>query len=304
MKKAISYMKLTAKKYLNKIHIILILMSIVFAVLISGCNTDFLKSKKTAPLYDKGTYSLSGLSLSGEPADVASVFPEGGWLLLSNDGTGSLILGQSACDIIWEENSSGIYFDIAKSKANGVYSDGGIAVTLDTSGFEFIFTAENYSPEIAESKAEELSGPLGGNWSGSFWFSEGIGEYEDYNGREYPLHGNISKETVTLYCDYYSDLVPMISINYEKDGETYKCLSGYIMSYPLYEWSAIIESGSGIKSDLKNSVIINYPGDYGHKKVENNESEEDVTLRDILRITGSCRDGNGGFNYLIELTPS
>ena len=133
---------------------------------------------------------------------------------------------------------------------------------------------------------------------------------------------------IRLYSDYYSETVPMISVICTRgtgnnsgaaaggnngtvtggnDGEegSIHCLSGYVMSYPVAEWGMNITLTSDTPDNIRDTLIIRNPGDYGHVYTPDvPQGQEDNSPRDVLRLSGTCRDGNGSFDYLIEMTRS
>ena len=281
---------------------------LVLALLLTGCTAE------KAPVYDAGQYLLSGAELDGKELSVSSLYPGGGYLLLSEDGSGRLILGSDACDVSWQKRQQEISLLINDLTATGKMEADSLTLLLEDLNLTLAFTAGDASAAIREAEnpvanARQNRNQLlwGGSWSGRLWFEDPKGEWSDYQDQTLSLTAEVAMEpdgtgTLRLFSKYYSESVPMALVNFTLEQYKVHCISGYLMSYPIPEWGMEIELSTDRKVDVENTVIM-HPDiyEYGHyynadPPINRNE------MIDVLRLTGSCHDLDGGFDYKIVLT--
>ena len=281
---------------------------LVLALLLTGCTAE------KAPVYDAGQYLLSGAELDGKELSVSSLYPGGGYLLLSEDGSGRLILGSDACDVSWQKRQQEISLLINDLTATGKMEADSLTLLLEDLNLTLVFTAGDASAAIREAEnpvanARQNRNQLlwGGSWSGRLWFEDPKGEWSDYQDQTLSLTAEVAMEpdgtgTLRLFSKYYSESVPMALVNFTLEQYKVHCISGYLMSYPIPEWGMEIELSTDRKVVVEDTVIM-HPDiyEYGHyynadPPVDRNE------MVDVLRLTGSCHDLDGGFDYKIVLT--
>ena len=281
---------------------------LVLALLLTGCTAE------KAPVYDAGQYLLSGAELDGKELSVSSLYPGGGYLLLSEDGSGRLILGSDACDVSWQKQQQEISLLINDLTATGKMEADSLTLLLEDLNLTLLFTVGDASAAIKEAenpvaKARQNRDQLlwGGSWSGRLWFEDPKGEWSDYQDQTLSLTAEVAMEpdgtgTLRLFSKYYSESVPMALVNFTLEQYKVHCISGYLMSYPIPEWGMEIELSTDRKVDVEDTVIM-HPDiyEYGHyynadPPVNRNE------MVDVLRLIGSCHDLDGGFDYKIVLT--
>ena len=281
---------------------------LVLALLLTGCTAE------KAPVYDAGQYLLSGAELDGRKLSVSSLYPGGGYLLLSEDGSGRLILGSDACDVSWQKRQQEISLLINDLTATGKMEADSLTLLLEDLNLTLAFTAGDASAAIREAEnpvanARQNRNQLlwGGSWSGRLWFEDPKGEWSDYQDQTLSLTAEVAMEpdgtgTLRLFSKYYSESVPMALVNFTLEQYKVHCISGYLMSYPIPEWGMEIELSTDRKVDVEDTVIM-HPDiyEYGHyynadPPINRNE------MIDVLRLTGSCHDLDGGFDYKIVLT--
>ena len=285
-----------------------IYLFLALALLLTGCTAE------KAPVYDAGQYLLSGAELDGKELSVSSLYPGGGYLLLSEDGAGRLILGSDACDVSWQKRQQEITILINDLSATGKMEADSLTLLLEDLNLTLVFTAGDASAAIKEAenpsaKARQNRDQLlwGGSWSGRLWFEDPKGEWSDYQDQTLSLTAEVAMEpdgtgTLRLFSKYYSESVPMALVNFTLEQYKVHCISGYLMSYPIPEWGMEIELSTDRKVDVEDTVIM-HPDiyEYGHyynadPPINRNE------MIDVLRLTGSCHDLDGGFDYKIVLT--
>ena len=281
---------------------------LVLALLLTGCTAE------KAPVYDAGQYLLSGVELDGRKLSISSLYPGGGYLLLSEDGSGRLILGSDACDVSWQKRQQEISLLINDLTATGKMEADSLTLLLEDLNLTLAFTAGDASAAIREAEnpvanARQNRNQLlwGGSWSGRLWFEDPKGEWSDYQDQTLSLTAEVAMEpdgtgTLRLFSKYYSESVPMALVNFTLEQYKVHCISGYLMSYPIPEWGMEIELSTDRKVDVEDTVIM-HPDiyEYGHyynadPPINRNE------MIDVLRLTGSCHDLDGGFDYKIVLT--
>lgn len=285
-----------------------IYLFLALALLLTGCTAE------KAPVYDAGQYLLSGAELDGKELSVSSLYPGGGYLLLSEDGSGRLILGSDACDVSWQKRQQEISLLINDLTATGKMEADSLTLLLEDLNLTLVFTAGDASAAIREAEnpvanARQNRNQLlwGGSWSGRLWFEDPKGEWSDYQDQTLSLTAEVAMEpdgtgTLRLFSKYYSESVPMALVNFTLEQYKVHCISGYLMSYPIPEWGMEIELSTDRKVDVEDTVIM-HPDiyEYGHyynadPPINRNE------MIDVLRLTGSCHDLDGGFDYKIVLT--
>ena len=280
----------------------------VLALLLTGCTAE------KAPVYDGGQYLLSGAELDGRKLSVSSLYPGGGYLLLSEDGSGRLILGSDACDVSWQKRQQEITILINDLSATGKMEADSLTLLLEDLNLTLLFTVGDASAAIKEAenpvaKARQNRDQLlwGGSWSGRLWFEDPKGEWSDYQDQTLSLTAEVAMEpdgtgTLRLFSKYYSESVPMALVNFNLEQYKVHCISGYLMSYPIPEWGMEIELSTDRKVDVEDTVIM-HPDiyEYGHYYNANPPINRNEMI-DVLRLTGSCHDLDGGFDYKIVLT--
>ena len=142
------------------------------------------------PSYDAGRYILSEVLLDGEALSSSSLYPEGGYLLLSSDGTGRLILGSDASDITWQQENTSFSVAVNTLTASGTREGDSLSLSLDTLHLELLFTEGDITSALTESaSASTLPSQTrqqliwSGDWSGRLWFEDPKGEWADYRDR-------------------------------------------------------------------------------------------------------------------------
>ena len=266
------------------------------------------------PSYDAGRYILSEVLLDGEALSPSSLYPEGGYLLLSSDGTGRLILGSDASDITWQQENTSFSVAINTLTAYGTREGDSLSLSLDTLHLELLFTEGDITSALTESaSASTLPSQTrqqliwSGDWSGRLWFEDPKGEWADYRDRTLTVTCSVRVQpdgtgVLRLYSPYYSDAVPMAAASFSLEEYKVHCLSGYMMSYPIPEWGMDISLASERLTDIEDTVIF-HPDVYEYGHFYNAETPVDRNSKtDVLRITGSCNDLSGGFDYKIVLT--
>ncbi len=266
------------------------------------------------PSYDAGRYILSGVLLDGEALSPSSLYPEGGYLLLSPDGTGRLILGSDASDITWQQENTSFSVAVNTLTASGTREGDSLSLSLDTLHLELLFTEGDITSALTESaSASTLPSQTrqqliwSGDWSGRLWFEDPKGEWADYLDRTLTVTCSVRVQpdgtgVLRFYSPYYSDAVPMASASFSLEEYKVHCLSGYMMSYPIPEWGMDISLDAEKLTDIEDTVIF-HPDVYEYGHFYNAETPVDRNAKtDVLRITGSCNDLSGGFDYKIVLT--
>ena len=266
------------------------------------------------PSYDAGRYILSEVLLDGEALSSSSLYPEGAFLLLSSDGTGRLILGSDASDITWQQENTSFSVAVNTLTASGTREGDSLSLSLDTLHLELLFTEGDITSALTESaSASTLPSQTrqqliwNGDWSGRLWFEDPKGEWADYRDRTLTVTCSVRVQpdgtgVLRLYSPYYSDAIPMASASFSLEEYKVHCLSGYMMSYPIPEWGMDISLDAEKLTDIEDTVIF-HPDVYEYGHFYNAETPVDRNAKtDVLRITGSCNDLSGGFDYKIVLT--
>ena len=266
------------------------------------------------PSYDAGRYILSEVLLDGEALSPSSLYPEGAYLLLSSDGTGRLILGSDASDITWQQEDTSFSVAVNTLTAYGTREGDSLSLSLDTLHLELLFTEGDITSALTESaSASTLPSQTrqqliwSGDWSGRLWFEDPKGEWADYLDRTLTVTCSVRVQpdgtgVLRIYSPYYSDAVPMAAASFSLEEYKVHCLSGYMMSYPIPEWGMDISLASERLTDIEDTVIF-HPDVYEYGHFYNAETPVDRNSKtDVLRITGSCNDLSGGFDYKIVLT--
>ena len=286
----------------------LIFCLIVFSFVLSGCEAEKL------PVYDAGQYLLTGAELDGEELTASSLYPEGGSLLLCGDGTGRLILGTEACDISWQQQQEDYSVKINELVAAGMKDGSSFVLDLKDLGLKLIFGEGNASAGLQQEASPSGSAAStrdqllwGGEWVGRLWFEKPQGEWTDYADQTLSVTASVTVEkdgsgVLRLNSKYYSDILPLSSINFVLEEYKVHCLSGYMMSYPVPEWGMELALSSERKTDVEDTIIF-HPDIYEYGHFYNADPPVDGNAKvDVLRLTGSCHDAKGGFDYKIVLT--
>ena len=286
--------------------VIILLFSAVLAL--AGC------TEESPPVYDAGQYQLAGAELDGTELAVFDLYPNGGYLLLSGDGTGRLMLGRDLCDITWQQEQDGCSVQINELEASGIKDEDSLALSLESLGLTLFFregeasvsTADSGSPPVqARSTRDQLLWE--GDWSGRLWFEDPQGEWSDYEDRTLSVRAAVSLDAdgngiLSLYSDYYSEELPMAAVDFSLEQYKVHCLSGYMMSYPVPDWGMEIALSSERRTDIEDTVIM-HPDIYEYGHFYNADPPADRNAKtDVLRLSGSCHDLEGGFDYKIVLT--
>lgn len=285
-----------------------IICLVAASLLLGGCET------KKPPVYDAGQYLLSGAQVDGEELPTASLYPEGGSLLLSGDGTGRLALGTEACDISWQCQGEDYSFRINELAAEGIRDGGSLTLELKEIGLMLTFDEGNASAIIPqEASFPDSSAPTadqrlwGGEWVGRLWFEEPQGEWADFADQTLSVTATVNVEkdgsgSLRLSSKYYSDVLPLATISFMLEEYKVHCLSGYMMSYPVPEWGMELVLSSERRADIEDTIIF-HPDIYEYGHFYNADPPVDGNVKeDVLRLTGSCHDLEGGFDYKIVLT--
>lgn len=285
-----------------------ILLVLLLCVLLTGCGR-----KSTTDYFDAGSYFLSGLTLDGEELRVPEVFPSGGSLRLRSDGTAALNLGENTCEAQWLEADDSFRLTFGGMTGNGTRRNGTVILQFDNDEMEYRFS-ETTEPILSEANigTEADSGRddrIDGVWTGRMWYEEPQGEWADYEFRSLAMSGrvtaSVSEEAknireLTLYSQSYSDTAPILYAKFTDEDGLLHCLEGYFMSYPIADWGMEMTLNREPRNNLRDSMIIRKPGDYGHVFTQETDPDENELI-DIIRLSGNCRDKDGAFDYIIEL---
>ncbi len=253
-------------------------------------------------------YVLSSIRVQDEVIAAASIYPQGGALLLSDSGTGILLLGENRCGITWEKDAQSYIIHIRDLIASGMPENGMLELSLEEIGISFVFT-EGSNESKGEGNATLVTG-LGkwdGKWSGRLWFEEGRGEWSDYELRSMAVQGTVLTDAngsgeILLMNDAYSPMIPMMQLSFCTVEDELQCVSGFIMSYPIGEWEIDISCSVMLPSDMRETIIM-HPDiyEYGHYYLSSETAtvEENV---EVMTLTGKCQDTEGSFTFTIEMT--
>ena len=300
------------KKNMKNLTVRFAAMLLVVALCAALCSCG----REAERVYDAGQFVLTEMTLDGEALTVASVYPQGAYLLLSSDGTGRLILGDKACDIPWQHTGGEFQMQINALAATGSAAGGKLTLELPDAGLELVF-AEGQMPAAApmEGDLQEMT-PLqhsaAGDWQGRLWFELPQGEWADYTYRTLGLTASVTAGEdgtgeITLWNSFYSDIVPVaqISIEYLEAEQRIKCCGGWFMSYPVSEWGISISLQEEVSSEIEDTIIM-HPDvyEYGHyyrSEAGADEAEAAEKTEPVLRLSGKCSDGKGSFEYRVVL---
>ncbi|MDO5445529.1 MAG: hypothetical protein Q4F31_07910 [Eubacteriales bacterium] len=277
--------------------------------LLSSCG------RKEETVYDIGSYGLSKVSLDGTELDLYSVYPSGAGLYLSGSGSSLLILGEESCSAEWTNENGSFSLSFGNLCGTGSFTEETIKVSFEEIGLEYEFTrGENVPVPSAgnEEKTGATDSRISGAWHGRLWFESPEGEWADYEYRSMELSGqaiagnesgNIEKGTISLYNSYFSETDPIIQISFEGENGNYHSVDGYVMSYPVHEFEMQIDLTNDSRANLRNTLIIEKPGDYGHVYTPEEPADASAENEEIpvLRLSGTCRDSAGSFEYFVEL---
>ena len=283
-------------------------LSAAILVFLSGC------SKKENIEYDVGSYGLSELKLDGAELEIYSVYPSGAGLYLSSSGSALLILGEESCSAGWTKENSSFSLSFGNMRGTGSFSEDKIKISFEDTGLEYEFVRGEKLPDASEqsSGTELADSRISGEWHGRMWFENPEGEWADYEYRSMELtgqaivrsrSGSTESGSVSLFNSFYSETDPVVRIDFEGENGKYFSSEGVVMSYPVHEYEMQIDLADAAKGDLRDTLIIEKPGDYGHvftpeEPAENSSENEQIP---VLRLSGTCRDSSGSFEYFIEL---
>lgn len=289
----------------------MIAMTLFIAMLISGCSLQTEQPK----VYDAGEYRLAAAVCDGDAVPVEELYPEGGLLRLSSDGTGLLRLGNEECGILWLENTQGFCMSFSDIAATGDFDRGSgiLDIQMGETGLELVFSKGEYVPKT---ELPALEAPVqivwNGERSGRMWYEEADGEWSDYTLRSAAVSsvsgiGADGEGSVLIYSESYSDSVPMACLNVSAADEEGHCriASGYFMDMNLAGWhEAELNIETCLRSELRSTKIITFNGQYGHyfeDDAESGEAPEDEAVT-AMRFEGRYESGSGSFRFFIELT--
>lgn len=306
------------------------LLAAVLVFLLSGCGA-FGRNDGPGDRFDVGSFGLSGLSLDGKALELGAVYPSGAGLYLSSNGEAVLVLGDRSCTADWSSDNDSFTLTFADLTGKGSFSGDTVTFELEGTGMTYEFSAGEAAPDPAldYGSMDGLNPGTAGlrssgteAWTGRFWFENPEGEWTDYEYRsleidaevsgllpagtasEPELNGESETGRIVLYNRFYSETEPFAEIEFRTENGQYRCADGYVMSYPVHEYGMKIELTEDLMSNLRDTVIIEKPGDYGHvftaEKPEYPDGEEPAVP--VLRLSGNCRDALGGFDYVMELT--
>ena len=280
---------------------ILIMLAVLY---LNGCG------KSAEPVYDAGQFALTAVEMDGHRFEAASVYPSGAYLLLSADGSGRLILGEEACNVSWRREEGSLSVSMDALTASGTEKGGELTLQMGSTGLVFVFSEGNNTSSlmaVADAVAEnDLQRQWNGLWSGRMWFEEVGGEWADFEDRTMAIEALITLDaegagSLILSNSFYSDSLPMATLSVTAADGKMKCESGYLMAFPLQEWSLSITRDREMLSEIEDTIIL-HPNvyEFGHIYFPE-ETEEDVET-DVLRLTGRCENDAGYFRYKIVLT--
>ncbi len=280
----------------------LIIAAAVLALVLSGCGTE-------ERIFDAGAYRLSGVSMEGTELDANKLYPEGGSLLLSADGTGVLTLGENTSEILWSRQNELYEFRINDLKAAGKCTDGNLLVEIGELGICYGFSESTAPPKDDTASDGTESGESRVRWTGRLWFSDTDGEWSDYEWSTMSLYADVIEEdesggVIQIWQDFYSEDYPMAEIRYSVGEKKILSVSGYMMSYPVAPGTVSITMQKELPSEIEDTLIM-HPDiyEYGHYYSSDPDSGETEEIPvDVLRLTGKCEDDDGRFSYRIVLT--
>ena len=286
-----------------------IAMTICAAVLLCGCSIYSEPPKS----YDAGEYALAAAFCEGDALVPEELYPEGGTLRLSSNGTGLLRLGRDECEVFWAGDAQNFRLSFSGINAEGTLDGdaGVIDIQMSGTGQELIFAKGEYTlPEETPASETPVQILWNGERSGRMWYEEADGEWSDYALRSAAVMaeteiGADGEGSVLIYCDSYSPSAPMARINVSGADASGQCriTDGYFMDLNLGGWhEAKMSIGSCMQSELRSEKIITFNGQYGHFFDDGSDSgEEDREVR-VMKFEGRYESGAGSFRFYIEMT--
>lgn len=260
-------------------------------------------------------YRLSSLSYENESLNLAEYYSNGA-LFLKNDGTGRLILDNQACNVIWRDTNGERTVQIRDLIAHGPAEEHQLCLTIDELGITYVFTADGNSPSIPEEIISPASVPendlqlrWNGEWDGRLWFSNTNGEWAEYENRTMAARAVVSLAAdgsgiLEIYNAFYSPDYPLARFSVHCSSDSASCSGEFVMSYPVGENGARLLLSQEYPSQIENTVIM-HPDiwEYGHyypSHAEDDSAIQEIPV-DVLRISGTCSDSDGGFGYQFVL---
>lgn len=248
----------------------------IFLLILAGCS-------KTS----EQCYSLSQVLLDGE-----EITGQSGEITIAEGGKGTIIFNNNVSELTWTENPFRIV--INELQGTAIREQNGIVVNFDSIGLELKFLEKSDSSSISIDDGSSKT-----DYVGRLYYSNCEGNFTDYEMSSIGLYGTVSEDKIQLFNDAYSSILPMIYFEYDADN----CVGGYVLSFPVNEFDAKITRTVENRSDVNNTEFIK-PEEYIWNKysdTDNNEKTEDLV--DVMTITGSARNSDGGFSYTIIIIP-
>ena len=281
---------------------------LALCLLLAGC-----AEKETA--YER-TYRLAQLLCEGEPLELSEYYAEGGSLALSSTGSAILQLGGKSCETTWAGSGESISLSVGSLTASGTLRDDAAELTIGELGLTYVFTLsgeplpeETPAPTPA-AEENELQQQWNGTWSGRLWYSDTSGEWTDYETRTLAMTAEISLDaggagTLTLRNDFYSEEYAMGQFPVHFSDGQLQVEEGLFMSYSVASGEMTAVRTVELPEEIENTIIM-HPDvwEYGHfyQSTEEGEEAPESEPVDVLRLTGSVKDADGGFSYKIVLT--
>ena len=279
--------------------IICIFLIFLLAVLTCGCGAA--KASGTE-------YALTGVLSDGVEFPAEQAYTNGGRLILYQDGTGELTLGEQTCSFEYTSDSDGMKFALGSIIASCEVTDGTATVTMGDTGLSLIFsrgTAQTTATaEPAEVNLTDAQRQYNGSVSGRMFFDSVEGDWSEYEGRSMALSGTIELDKegtgkLLLYSAYYSESVPMYTLDVFARENELICTGGYIMKYEISEGAVEIKYEQKDRDDLRTTSFI-HPENYIWYVPENTEETEPVIIP-VVTVSGRAADSEGNFTFSIEL---
>ena len=230
-------------------------------------------------------------SLTGAFIEDAPILDYNGSLILYPDNKGILNFNGTSGEITYTDNP--FTLTVNSLTGTGEKSVGTIKVNFDDIGLQFVF-----SKDVNGQAYSESSSGTGTGYEGRMYFSDCEGEWQEYDDRSMAVSGTLSNGKLSLYNRAYSDNVAMVELL--TDGNS--CLGGYIMAYPLKEYDVKITKDKQEKDKVNDTRFIK-PEEYiwnMYNEVE--ETPKPENLIDVVTLSGTLRNSDGGYSYKIVLT--
>ena len=293
---------ISMKKITNKLNMFfLLILCLALSFVLFGCS-----DQKETVIYDVGTFVLSDLTLDGKTLSVSEVYPEGAWLQLSSNGRCRLTMGNRQCETGWTDENGVFSFSVGDLKCSGRKQADRISFAAENTGMQYEFTPGSSVPPQISAEDPDTSGSggsLDGEWKGRLWYENTQGEWSNFEYQTESLSASVRGTTLTVFDRNYSESEPMMQIGITSENGAVCCTGGYFMSYPIPLYGMEIQIREDLLSSIRDTVIIEKPGDFGHVfTAEPPETDPEETVVDVIRMSGTCRDSAGSFDYFIELT--